>query len=390
MYLRPVTRLLGHLTSRLASHPETVATEALTFVLQQSAPCRAALERLVGSVGGPRLESLDYSAQEVMDGAGTPDVVGRAGNGSEQLIVEAKFWAGLTRHQPVSYLKRVAGGALLFVVPSARTDFVWVELVRRATAAAMTVTPTSAHAATVVGAGAPVFLAIVTWQGLLGALTDAARDAGDTASVDDLRQLEGLCTKLAGSGFLPLAPEELTSPMWRRFVQLSYAISEILGKLEREKVADRQGRLSGGPGWYGQKLKIHGLNAGLYLDADACFHLYPTPFWLSLPAASRPALARLALEPRRLFEAEGRPYVALPIRAGVERADVVEDVVAACRVVRELLIAAAPAPAPTDPAAPAGPAVSDTDDDASAGPPPAIEGGAAQRDESADAAKRDV
>jgi hypothetical protein len=51
------------------------------------------------------------------------------------LLIEAKFWAGLTENQPVTYLRSSLDsgqpGCLLFVMPAARLETVWPELVRR-------------------------------------------------------------------------------------------------------------------------------------------------------------------------------------------------------------------------------------------------------------------
>jgi len=51
------------------------------------------------------------------------------------LFVENKFWAGLTDNQPISYLKQLAKytqpTVLLVVVPEAREQTVWRELIRR-------------------------------------------------------------------------------------------------------------------------------------------------------------------------------------------------------------------------------------------------------------------
>jgi hypothetical protein len=41
--------------------------------------------------------------------------------GGLRAIVEAKFWAGFTEHQPVDYLDQLpTGGVLVFICPSAR------------------------------------------------------------------------------------------------------------------------------------------------------------------------------------------------------------------------------------------------------------------------------
>ncbi len=339
-----MSELLGHLTARFATHPENLATEALTYVLRRSLPARLALMRRVASLashafGTPAVSdvdgAIDFSSQASTEEGGIPDLVGRAADGTEKVLLEAKFWAGLTEHQPVTYLQRLsAGGCLLFVVPTVRADFVWHEVTRRAGIAAGTAYSAGEWKAVAAGDGA--VLALVTWETLLAVLSDALRD--DAGTLQDVGQLKGLCERMSGAGFLPLAADELTSGFWRRFGQMGRILDTVRGELVARKIAAIEGaRLSPSRGLLGQKLKMRGMLVHLYFDPDACAQSYPTPFWLWLPHAAREYLTPLALSsPPRLFEADG-PYVALPIRSGVERPEIVADVVAACENISKLL-----------------------------------------------------
>ncbi|MDE0393255.1 MAG: hypothetical protein OYK82_00605 [Gammaproteobacteria bacterium] len=63
------------------------------------------------------------------------DLVGFDERGAERWLIEARFWAGLTENQTLSYLRRSAsdGGdscALLFVAPAVRRAPLWHELFR--------------------------------------------------------------------------------------------------------------------------------------------------------------------------------------------------------------------------------------------------------------------
>ena len=54
-------------------------------------------------------------------GEGKPDIRGVSGNKQDLLLIECKLWAGLTEHQPVTYLNRLPqDGVLLFIVPEQR------------------------------------------------------------------------------------------------------------------------------------------------------------------------------------------------------------------------------------------------------------------------------
>ena len=49
------------------------------------------------------------------------------------MLIEAKFWAGLTDNQPIAYLERLPSNtpsALLFIAPTARLEILWNELRR--------------------------------------------------------------------------------------------------------------------------------------------------------------------------------------------------------------------------------------------------------------------
>jgi hypothetical protein len=122
--------LLGHLAfRRLTTQVEDLATEALGYVLSRSDAARTALKRHVDRCGVTLPEQLSYLTQSVGEHEERPDVVGQTADGVERLLIEAKFWAGLTENQPVGYLNRLpTGGVLLFVVPEKRLHSCWSEL----------------------------------------------------------------------------------------------------------------------------------------------------------------------------------------------------------------------------------------------------------------------
>jgi hypothetical protein len=123
--------LFGHLASRFSAHPENLATEAVAFIVNRSPEMREALRRLAGRTG-IELPPIATFRSQAGDGQGNiPDLVGVDATGAERLVIENKFWAGLTENQPAGYLERlpVEGGAVLVcVVPSRRLPIVWTEL----------------------------------------------------------------------------------------------------------------------------------------------------------------------------------------------------------------------------------------------------------------------
>lgn len=113
------TSLFAHLALQFGSQPENLATEALGYVLQHSETARAAVRDLVRGLGSTIDDDLTYATQSSGEDLARPDLVGRSSTGAEPLLIEVKFWAGLTENQPVAYLARLpAGGTLLMAAPA--------------------------------------------------------------------------------------------------------------------------------------------------------------------------------------------------------------------------------------------------------------------------------
>jgi hypothetical protein len=100
--------LFGHLATRFGSHPENLATEALNYILGRSDEARDALVRFA-RLTVPALEGeLRFRTQDFLsDDGAIPDLVGVGKGGATPLVIEAKFDAGLTDNQPVTYLRRL-------------------------------------------------------------------------------------------------------------------------------------------------------------------------------------------------------------------------------------------------------------------------------------------
>jgi len=82
-------------------------------------------------VGVEMPQAIFYESQVICSDGCIPDVVGFDSDGLRHVVIEGKFWAPLTAHQPVSYLQSLAEdspGIVLFVAPSIRLANLWREL----------------------------------------------------------------------------------------------------------------------------------------------------------------------------------------------------------------------------------------------------------------------
>jgi hypothetical protein len=121
MYVTIMT-ILAHLAGWRGDHRENIATEALGYTLRRSAAARDAIRDLLGSIGVTIPETITYKNQPAGHDGAYPDLAGVDGSGIQRILIEAKFWATSTDHQPVTYLKRLPaeGGVLVVVAPAIR------------------------------------------------------------------------------------------------------------------------------------------------------------------------------------------------------------------------------------------------------------------------------
>ena len=129
------TTLFAQIAPRFTSRLEDVTVEALGHILANSEAAREALEEIV-RLGEAKIGSINrVQTQETVKEGARPDLVGFDEKDAKQLLIEAKFWAGLTPNQPNEYLTQLPSGrpaALLSVAPSRRISMLWPKLLQRA------------------------------------------------------------------------------------------------------------------------------------------------------------------------------------------------------------------------------------------------------------------
>ena len=106
--------LLAHLVScRWPAEP--TATQALAYLLRSEEAARDFVQLLVPA-GIPAFRPSHIVAEEQHED-GQPDLTVRDREDQVRILVENKFWSGLTKHQPVTYLEQLPENvaAALFV-----------------------------------------------------------------------------------------------------------------------------------------------------------------------------------------------------------------------------------------------------------------------------------
>ena len=282
------TSLFSHLAHRFVTQRENLATEALLFILNRSRAAQGAFVSAINAAGAGLPHGLSFHTQAAEADGAVPDLVGEDAEGRQILIVEAKFWAGLTKAQPTVYLQRLAdvpGGALVFIAPAKRREVLWNELDRRCAEVGVGLsdplvdTPTTRAARTREG----VSLSIVSWRSVLDGILGQVETAGEMGVAADVRQLQALCDREDAEAFLPLESEELTGNTGRRQIQFTDLVDDLTDRAVREKLAVVKGlRATATRGWYGKYTRIGGCGCLVHYSAWKWGELAQTPLWLQV------------------------------------------------------------------------------------------------------------
>lgn len=176
--------LFGHLVTRFSTQPENLATESLSYIINRSNTAKRAFLRYLSQVTVELPENLRFQTQASGEDSAIPDLVGIDVDGDQVFLIEAKFWAGLTDNQPITYLKRLPenkNGILLFIAPALRFQTLWPELLRRCGNGAIVFKQEKAISdeLNVVHLTANHILTLVSWRSVLSVILqelDATRE----------------------------------------------------------------------------------------------------------------------------------------------------------------------------------------------------------------------
>ena len=204
--------LFAKLAPQFSVQTENVAVEALGHILSGSEAARSALAEVLLAGGADLGRIAQVRTQVIGKESERPDLVGFDQDGEKRLLIEAKFWAGLTEAQPVAYLESLTEtpSALLFVAPEARLDSLWAEVCRKTSKSGISLDLSGDGADGLRSAAVNdgLYLLLTSWRSLLSRMAAKAAHAADSHAEADLRQLQGLCEWEDGEAFLPLRAEE--------------------------------------------------------------------------------------------------------------------------------------------------------------------------------------
>ena len=199
--------LLSFIARRYISAREDAATDSLGFILNRSDSARAGITEFLREIAPESPDIVAVGSRIAGSDTGIPDLACFDCDGNVVALVESKFWAQLTPHQPVSYwrsLQQDVPSVLLVVAPAYRvseTNYLWDELESRLQAAdhelqAKQRTDQYIHAS---GRGDQRHMVLATWDELIDRMQRRAHAHGSEQAVFELAELRGLATNVAAN-----------------------------------------------------------------------------------------------------------------------------------------------------------------------------------------------
>ena len=319
------TTLFAQILPIFTPQTERVATEALRYILEQSQSARFALEQML-LTAGVEIGSLTRFKTEVSGDEGERvDLVCYDGDGTKRVLIEAKFWAGLTDNQPNTYLERLpedTHSALLFVAPAQRIETLWPELCRRAEEQHKLIvtsdTPTSGELRGVSIDSNGHKMMLTSWRAVLQQMESRASVAGDAPAVRDIEQLLGLTERLDSDAFLPIHSDELGQEFPRRMLNLVGLVNDATERIIANGWADAsRSRVASRWHGYGRNFRFHETALWFGIDFELWSLHGQTPIWLQTP--------------------DGKSFEPIHVPTGVERSEVLESLVEQLGAIRQYL-----------------------------------------------------
>jgi hypothetical protein len=260
----PAESVLAFIVPKLVIQAENAVSDCLYFILSTHSKAADSFINYLQPTKVALPKHLQFATQVMWEYAGgRPDILGKSG---EQvfLVIESKFDAPLSKGQPVEYVRYLpkdAGGVLLFIVPSARSEELWQAMVKRCTSARIPLGHQTKHRNGLRTASLQDThcLALASWENLISTLIQDLPHQSGNKAFSDISQLGALCERLI-SGELGASPALLGfDDQDKREEQLRLMVDEIAKRIVEADYAKTKGyRATPGPGYYKRYMTMSG------------------------------------------------------------------------------------------------------------------------------------
>jgi hypothetical protein len=347
--------LLSVLADRFVSQKENLATEALIFIMNKSEVARTSVNNLIRAIDSRINPNLIFRTQQTnSEDNAIPDIVGYDPDNVGTCIIEAKFWAGLTDNQPITYISELPAdkpALLIFLCPEKRTSTLWLELLERLKNADISFVELVSKESAFRHAKISELhsLALITWESLLSSISDDINLKGDVAVKSDIDQLIGLCNRMNSEAFLPVSSEEISPQIARRNIQFADLVDELIDFGKGKGLINTDGfKATSTKKHYTRYMKLGDYFGSIRICYDYWIDYANTPIWLDIRGLTWSenkdrnrtieVLKTLCLhKPEKMFVIENKCFIPLYIKLGAEKPAVIEDLFSQIMEVYEML-----------------------------------------------------
>lgn len=276
--------LLAHLYSRIKGSQEDVATLSLQYIVSLSSALNHEFTRLLyRTLHGSGDTRLNYVCQSVGENMERPDIAGIDSSGNEQILCEAKFYAGLTENQPNGYLDRLqrkGAFGLVFICPSARKITLWAKLLDLCKD--RSIEPLDEYCVIIDG----VRMSILSWSEIIESLRHVATTEA-TEALPDIHQLDGFCKLMDREAFIPFSTEDFGPVNALREERHYQVLDAVFDQLLADKTLHSSAKgLRATPYRHGYVRYIRVLDHSLSINYDRRLWRSAgseeTPFWVEI------------------------------------------------------------------------------------------------------------
>ena len=277
--------ILSDIVGKHSRHIEDICSESLALILNQSSVLKGAFSDLVKTKSNGTVSFTDHYLVKTQvtnkKDSARPDLE-VDDNTDSVFLLEAKFWAGLTEHQPLSYLKRIYknGGALIFLAPERRLNSLNNEIEARLQDGGITYTNTNG----VLNIQDNTVLFYLSWTEVISAMWSAAVNASEQETLHNLFQLKTLVEKLDSEGFIPLEHSLFTPAVGIQRDQMIQLLDMIV---ENQPEFNTKGLTYGGGKYAYQRFaKYKGVYCMVVYSSERWMKYQETPLYFGVDRAS--------------------------------------------------------------------------------------------------------
>jgi len=346
--------IIAHIAHEHNHGEENLATELLAYALRAAGD--QVLRDVFAQFGLVLVPGLEYRVHVQRRGAESdciPDIQLQDEDNKIRAIIESKFQAGFTPHQPNSYLKEIGqGDLLLFIVPEARRLAAFEKLSSLCRSSGSPKSPSSGSGGRTRIVVDQRILEVTSWENILEAVEQSvAKHSSERRRqwlFSDIEQLRRFCKVAEKQTFVPLTPEQIAgvgTPTLLR--HLSWITQELItrslekGLVQPETAASSRKLRKNGLGagfdsspFFGQNLRLRGILVWIGFWPLVWEDHPESPLWIAVypksPQENR-TLKKLLTVKGETFafpsDEEGEWLIPIPIKPDLLQDDVVQDAV---------------------------------------------------------------